>query len=93
MERAPAPQAADALDALYGSVEEVPTASATAIVSNEFFDALPVRLARRTEDGWVEECVTYEGANAAVFTDQPGARHAARLCGPLRTRHAGGRAH
>ena len=70
VERAPAPQAADALDALYGSVEEVPTASATAIVSNEFFDALPVRLARRTEDGWVEECVTYEGANAA-FTDQP----------------------
>ncbi len=70
VERAPGPQTADALDALCTSIAEVPAANATAIISNEFFDALPVRLARRTEDGWVEECVAFEGATA-VFTDQP----------------------
>ena len=70
VERAPAPQTTDALDAVYSSIAEVPAANATAIISNEFLDALPVRLVRRTEDGWVEECVTYAGANAA-FTDQP----------------------
>ncbi len=70
VERAPAPQSADALDALYPSIAEVPPAGATAVISNEFIDALPVRLARRTSDGWVEECVTFDG-DSAVFTDRP----------------------
>ena len=70
VERAPAPQTADALDGLYDAIDQVPAANATAIVSNEFFDALPVRLARRTADGWVEECVAFEG-NTAAFTDRP----------------------
>ena len=70
VERNPAPQTAEALDARYASIAEVPPASATAIISNEFVDALPVRLARRTSDGWVEECVAFDG-NSAVFTDRP----------------------
>lgn len=70
VERAPAPQTADALDALYGSIQDVPPANATAVLSNEFFDALPVRLARRTADGWVEECVAFPDT-AAAFTDRP----------------------
>ena len=70
VERAPASHAADSLDALYGSIEEIPASGATAILSNEFFDALPVRLARRTPGGWVEECVAFEGGKA-LFTDRP----------------------
>ena len=69
VERAPASHTADSLDALYGSIEEIPASGATAILSNEFFDALPVRLARRTPDGWVEECVAFEGGKAR-FTDR-----------------------
>ena len=70
VERAPAPQTTDALHALYASISEVPPAGATAILSNEFFDALPVRLARRTKDAWVEECVAFDDTGA-VFRDQP----------------------
>ena len=70
VERAPAAQTADALDTLYASIVDVPAATATAIISNEFFDALPVRLARRATDGWVEECVAVE-SEGWVFADQP----------------------
>lgn len=70
VERAATHHTADALDACYASIEEVPSANTTAIISNEFFDALPVRLARRTTAGWVEECVAFDGT-AAVFTDRP----------------------
>ena len=70
VERAPAPQTADALDALYGAIDEVPPANATAILSNEFFDALPVRLARRTADNWVEKRVAFDDMRG-VFTDHP----------------------
>ena len=69
VERAPAGCTADALDACYASIADVPTANATAIISNEFFDALPVRLARRTPAGWVEECVDSEGGHWK-FTDR-----------------------
>lgn len=68
VERAPAAQTADAIDTVYASISDVPSAGATAVISNEFFDALPVRLARRTLAGWVEECVAYDG-ESAVFTD------------------------
>lgn len=77
VERAPASHAADSLDVLYGSIAEIPAADATAVLSNEFFDALPVRLARRTPTGWVEECVAFEG-DKAFFTDRPAP---AELCG------------
>ncbi|MCY3896895.1 MAG: SAM-dependent methyltransferase [Chloroflexi bacterium] len=70
VERAPASHVADSLDVLYRSIDEIPAADATAILSNEFFDALPVRLARRTPSGWVEECVAFE-AGKACFTDRP----------------------
>ena len=70
VERAPASHAADSLDVLYCSIEEIPASDAAAILSNEFFDALPVRLARRTPTGWVEECVAFQGGNA-FFTDRP----------------------
>ena len=73
VERAPASHTANALDACHASIAEVPPASATAIISNEFFDALPVRLARRTAAGWVEECVAFD-AEKAVFTDRPAPR-------------------
>ncbi len=69
VERAPAAQTADALDTLYASIADVPAASATAIISNEFFDALPVRLARRATDGWVEECVAM-GSEGWEFADK-----------------------
>ena len=70
VERAPASHAANSLDLLYSSIDEIPASDTTAILSNEFFDALPVRLARRTPAAWVEECVAWEG-DMAVFTDQP----------------------
>ncbi|MDE2869786.1 MAG: SAM-dependent methyltransferase [Chloroflexota bacterium] len=70
VEHAPAPRTVDALDALYASISEVPSSSTTVIVSNEFFDALPVRLARRNLAGWVEECVAWD-ADTAVFADRP----------------------
>ncbi|MCY3747910.1 MAG: SAM-dependent methyltransferase [Chloroflexi bacterium] len=70
VERAPASYAADSLDVLYSSIDQIPASDATAILSNEFFDALPVRLARRTPTGWVEECVTFDGGKAS-FTDRP----------------------
>lgn len=70
VERAPASHAADSLDVVYGSIDEIPASDATAILSNEFFDALPVRLARRAPTGWVEECVAFEGGKA-FFTDRP----------------------
>ncbi len=72
VERAPASHAADSLDVLYRSIEEIPASDATAILSNEFFDALPVRLARRTPTGWVEECVAFQRGKA-FFTDRPAA--------------------
>lgn len=70
VERAPSAHPADSMDVLYSSVDEIPASDATAVLSNEFFDALPVRLARRTSTGWVEECVAFEGGNAC-FTDRP----------------------
>lgn len=62
----------EAVDTQYRSVAEVDPLEASAIISNEFFDALPVRLVRRTADGWVEECVDFDG-RTAVFSDQPAA--------------------
>jgi SAM-dependent MidA family methyltransferase len=70
VERAPASGTADALDASFSSIAEVPVTKTTAVISNELFDALPVRLARRTLEGWVEECVAYEG-DEWVFVDRP----------------------
>ncbi len=70
VERALASSTTDALDACFASIAEVPVGNATAIISNEFFDALPVRLARRTADGWVEERVACEGDEWA-FVDRP----------------------
>ena len=61
VERAPASSTTDVLDARFASIAEVPAGNATAVISNEFFDALPVRLARRTAEGWVEERVAREG--------------------------------
>lgn len=77
IERAPASRAKDSLDVLYSSIDEIPAADAVAILSNEFFDALPVRLARRTPTGWVEECVAFEGEKA-LFTDRPAPGHLRR---------------
>lgn len=70
VERAPASNTADAFDAYFASIVEVPVGNATAVISNEFFDALPVRLARRTPEGWVEERVAHEGEEWA-FVDRP----------------------
>ncbi len=70
VERAPAPGAAEALDVLHGALGEVEPAPAAAVIANEFFDALPVRLARRTTHGWVESCVTFRGP-AAALVDRP----------------------
>ncbi len=39
------------------AVPKLDASDAVAILSNELFDALPVSLLRRAEDGWVEECV------------------------------------
>ncbi len=51
---------------------ELDAGDGVAILSNELFDALPVSLLRRAENGWVEECVqtTDEGF---AFSDRPAA--------------------
>ena len=58
------------LDTLHQTIDEIPPAESRAVLSNEFFDALPVRRARRVTNGWIEECVSYEGPTAH-FVDQP----------------------
>ena len=70
VERASNVEMVEAVDTQYHSIAEVEPLEASAIISNEFFDALPVRLVRRTDDGWVEECVDFDG-HRAFFTDQP----------------------
>jgi NADH dehydrogenase [ubiquinone] 1 alpha subcomplex assembly factor 7 len=61
------------------------------IVANEFFDALPVHQAVKTEQGWHERLIEIDAANQLVFTIAPEALpHFDRLLPPaLRNAHAG----
>ena len=70
VERGSTTRGSGALDTLHRTIDEIPPAESRAVISNEFFDALPVRRARRVTSGWVEECVSYEGTTAR-FVDQP----------------------
>jgi SAM-dependent MidA family methyltransferase len=70
IEHASSARASGALDTLYRTIEDIPPAESRAVISNEFFDAQPVRRARRVTNGWVEECVGYDGTTA-IFVDRP----------------------
>ena len=63
----------------------------TIIVANEFFDALPVNQAVKTEQGWHERLVEIDSAGKLAFTVAPEAlAHFDRLLPPaLRDAHAG----
>ena len=58
--------------AWYGSINDVPAGPAI-IVANEFFDAIPVSQAVKTETGWYERCVgiTEYGNLTFVLAPEP----------------------
>ncbi|MFD1952241.1 class I SAM-dependent methyltransferase [Sphingomonas arantia] len=63
-----AAQAARLPDAVWhDDVTTLPTDRALLVVANEFFDALPIRQAVRTADGWRERVVTH-GPDGFAFT-------------------------
>jgi SAM-dependent MidA family methyltransferase len=63
----------------HAALKEVPPGPAI-VVANEFFDALPVNQAVKTEDGWHERCVGTDEADKLVFTlASAPLPHAARL--------------
>jgi SAM-dependent MidA family methyltransferase len=74
----------------HGALIDVPEGPAI-IVANEFFDALPVNQAVKTEDGWHERLVEIDSAGNLAFTIAPEALpHFDRLLPPaLRQARAG----
>ena len=52
--------------AWYNSINDVPDGPAI-IVANEFFDAIPVSQAVKTEDGWRERCVGIDADGKLAF--------------------------
>ena len=70
VERASSALVSGALDTVYQTIADIPPAESRAVISNEFFDAQPVRRARRVANGWVEECVGYDGTTSR-FVDRP----------------------
>ena len=51
----------------HASLDEVPQGP-TILIANEFFDALPVHQAVKTESGWRERCVGIDDAGHLAFT-------------------------
>jgi SAM-dependent MidA family methyltransferase len=49
----------------------VPAAGNTIVVANEYFDALPINMAVKMEDGWHERVVTIDGAGKLAFGIAP----------------------
>lgn len=58
------------LDHVVSSLTDLPTGLSGAIIANELIDNLPVALAVRTGDGWVEHSVSLKG-DAFTFVETP----------------------